>query len=93
MSDYVLWRNTRNTSVTPYSGADANGDGFINDADYAIWRSSFGDVRGTASGAGSGSLVSGGVPEPASALLITIGFLSFFSSRHRRLDSARTAVF
>jgi hypothetical protein len=85
MSDYVLWRNTKNMNVTPYSGADANGDGFINDADYAIWRSSFGDVRGTASGAGSGSLVSGGVPEPASALLITIGFLSFVSSRHRRL--------
>jgi cyclophilin family peptidyl-prolyl cis-trans isomerase len=85
MSDYVLWRNTKNMNVTPYSGADANGDGFVNDADYAIWRSSFGDVRGTASGAGSGSLVSGGVPEPASVLLISIGFLSFFSSRHRRL--------
>jgi hypothetical protein len=84
MSDYVLWRNTRNTSVTPYSGADANGDGFVNDADYAIWRSTYGDVRGTAGGAGSGSLVFGGVPEPASGVLISIGYLSFFSSRHKR---------
>ncbi len=82
-SDYILWRNTRNTSVTPYSGADANGDGFINDTDYAIWRSSFGDVRGTASGAGSGSLVSGGVPEPSSEFLVTLGAMLLAFIRRR----------
>jgi hypothetical protein len=84
MGDYILWRNTRNTSVTHGSGADANNDGFINDSDYAIWRANLGEIRGTASGAGSGSLLAGGVPEPASIALFACGALSLATLRRRQ---------
>jgi cyclophilin family peptidyl-prolyl cis-trans isomerase len=72
-ADYILWRDSRNTTVTPGSGADANGDGFVDDSDYAIWRANFGGVRGTTSGAGSGSdLSSAGVPEPGAGILVAM---------------------
>ncbi len=47
-ADYVVWRNTQNTSVASYSGADGNGDGEIDAADHAVWRANFGRVLGTA---------------------------------------------
>ena len=50
--DYVIWRKTRNTSVTAWSGADGNGDGLVNDADLAIWRSNVGAIGGGVHGAG-----------------------------------------
>ncbi len=84
MSDYILWRNTKGGSVTPGSGADADGNGFVDDADFAIWRANFGNVRGTQSGSGSGSLVAGGVPEPATALLMATGAIVMGSVRRRR---------
>jgi cyclophilin family peptidyl-prolyl cis-trans isomerase len=85
MDDYILWRNSRNTSVTPGSGADADGNGFVDDADYAIWRANFGNIRGTEGGAGSGSLLAGGVPEPASGVLAAIVFMFFAVGRRFRL--------
>jgi hypothetical protein len=54
--DYVLWRKTAGaTGVTPYSGADGNGDTTIDEGDYTVWQSHFGD----AIGAGSGMSVEG----------------------------------
>lgn len=35
-------------TVAPYSGADANGDGLVNDMDQAIWRSHYGHTFATA---------------------------------------------
>jgi cyclophilin family peptidyl-prolyl cis-trans isomerase len=62
-ADYVLWRNSRNTSVPPSTGADGNGDGLVNDLDFALWRSHFGNHNGTAGGAGG--FLSHPAPEPA----------------------------
>ena len=44
--DYVVWRKSRNTSVTAFSGADGNGDGLVNDADFAVWRTNLGVIGG-----------------------------------------------
>jgi predicted outer membrane repeat protein len=43
-ADYVLLRNSMGaTGVTPYSGADGDGDGVIGQGDYNVWRSHFGN--------------------------------------------------
>jgi cyclophilin family peptidyl-prolyl cis-trans isomerase len=70
-ADYVLWRNTRNTNVSPSTGADGNGDGLVNDLDYAIWRSNFGNRSGVAGG--SGSFLATVLPESSTACLMIIG--------------------
>jgi hypothetical protein len=49
-ADYVIWRKTKDATVTQYSGADGNGSGTIDDADYDVWRGNFG-----ASSLGSGT--------------------------------------
>jgi hypothetical protein len=87
-ADYVLWRKTKNTSVTtPGSGADGNGDGFINQLDYNLWRSRFGNPFG--SGAG-GDLSTGSVPEPMSGMLGAIGALLFVIGSRRQPSFPRT---
>jgi hypothetical protein len=63
-ADYVVWRKTLGQmNVTPYSGADGDGDGDILLADLGVWKANFGMTAGS----GSGSHASA-VPEPASAL-------------------------
>jgi Lysyl oxidase/Bacterial pre-peptidase C-terminal domain len=54
--DYILWRKTLNTTVTPNSGADGSGNGFIDHADHGVWMESFGTTANP--GAGSGLAVS-----------------------------------
>jgi hypothetical protein len=63
-ADYVVWRKMLNQTVTPGSGADGTGpggepDGLVNNLDYDLWRSQFGD---SSSPPGSGAVT---VPEPA----------------------------
>jgi len=64
---------------------DFNGDGFVDAADYVVWRKNDGSQDGYnewlanfGSVAGSGSVAVAGVPEPASALLlmVSVGLLS-----------------
>ncbi|MFO0788597.1 MAG: lamin tail domain-containing protein [Pirellulales bacterium] len=62
-ADYVIWRNTLN-STTDLT-ADGSGDGIINLRDQAYWRARFGNSR--ALGAG---LSTGQVPEPTSSALV-----------------------
>jgi cyclophilin family peptidyl-prolyl cis-trans isomerase len=82
--DYVLWRKTRNTSVTAWSGADGNGDGLVNDADFAIWRSNLGAIGGGVHGAGAGSgLAVSNVPEPSYGLLVLAAGM-FLGGLYRR---------
>jgi hypothetical protein len=40
-ADYVLWRNSLGTSVTPFTGTDGSGNGIVDQADYNVWRSHF----------------------------------------------------
>jgi hypothetical protein len=43
--DYVLWRKTNGTNVSPaYSGADGDGNSTVNSDDYTVWRSHFGNT-------------------------------------------------
>ena len=84
MADYVMWRATRNTSVTPGTGADGDGNGLVNDNDYLVWRSNFGRVRGVGSGSGSGSLEAGNVPEPTAVVLVLCGGAGIAFLRRRQ---------
>jgi hypothetical protein len=63
-ADYVLWRKTNGDIVAPFSGADGDGDGMIDDDDYDVWKAHFGQVAGSGSAAGQSTAV----PEPATAL-------------------------
>jgi hypothetical protein len=77
---------------------DYNGDGTVDAADYALWRSdpsSYGGGQGytdwvnnfgQAAGGGSGSSANAAVPEPASALLLILG-AAFGFFRGRRVAS------
>ncbi len=82
MADYVLWRNMRNATVTPFSAADGNGNGVVDDADFIIWRNNFGNTRGGSSGTGLGSLAS--VPEPGSLALLGMAVLPIAARRRRQ---------
>ena len=45
-ADYIVWRNaTGQGGVPPFSGADGNGDGMINQNDYDVWKANFGRTQ------------------------------------------------
>jgi hypothetical protein len=49
-SDYVDWRDTLGQSgVSPFGGADGDGDGAITQSDYDVWRANFGNAQSPAS--------------------------------------------
>ncbi len=74
--DYVLWRRTIGATVSPYSGADGNGNGTVDQADYDIWRSRFGNAP---SPPPLGSATN--VPEPWIPALISWVFAALFSRK------------
>jgi cyclophilin family peptidyl-prolyl cis-trans isomerase len=81
-ADYVVWRNSRGTTVPvgtlAGNGADGNKDGIINDSDYTIWRANIGNIRGiTSSGSGSA------VPEPGTVGLLLFTCMAVSSVRRR----------
>ncbi len=78
MADYVLWRNTMNS--TSLLAADGSKNGVVDAADYNVWRSNFG-LSFPASGSGLGS---GSVPEPTTVVMMTIATLGFCAVRSRR---------
>jgi predicted outer membrane repeat protein len=86
-ADYVLWRKTNGTSVTPaYSGADGDGNSVVNSDDYTFWRSHFGNtppgagsaaqgLNGEATGSESAAVASG------SADAISLAFAAMANTR------------
>ena len=66
-ADYTLWRDSLGDEVTPFTGADANGDGAVNDRDRAAWLTHFGMSPGTISQGAQ-------TPEPLS-LGLTLGIV------------------
>jgi cyclophilin family peptidyl-prolyl cis-trans isomerase len=66
--DYVVWRQELG-STGPGLLADANDDLVVDTTDYNIWKAAFGQV---APGAGLGSGLAIGVPEPASVVLLAV---------------------
>ncbi|MDA8746239.1 dockerin type I domain-containing protein, partial [Rubripirellula amarantea] len=41
-ADYTVWRDNLGATVTPYTGADADGDGQVDANDYQLWKANFG---------------------------------------------------
>jgi hypothetical protein len=98
-ADYVLWRKTLNSSVSPQgSGADGNSNGSIEAEDLTFWRQHFGQasqiIVNTASGAGtSEGVFFGSVPEPTTAwLLLLATVMASGQIRHRSMSHRITSV-
>jgi hypothetical protein len=67
-ADFAKWSADFGKWVAPGNGADGNGDGIVNAADYIVWR------KALSSGSGSASPSSLSAPEPStSALLLGCG--------------------
>jgi hypothetical protein len=43
-ADFVLWRKTLGTTVANFTGADGDGSGVVDEADYGVWRANFAAV-------------------------------------------------
>jgi GH25 family lysozyme M1 (1,4-beta-N-acetylmuramidase) len=86
--DYLVWRSSVGSTVL--LAADGNNDGVVNSTDYTYWRQRFGTTAG--SGAGSGELAQGAVPEPATALLLLFLIAFGLSVRSRKPLDERLAM-
>jgi sugar lactone lactonase YvrE len=73
-TDYAKWVADYGKLVAKGNGADGNGDGIIDAADYTVWRDHL----------GNGGIIMGGVPEPASCTLWVIGGLALAGRMLRR---------
>jgi hypothetical protein len=70
-ADYTAWRDNLGGPDTALQNRDPMNSGNIDQTDYDFWKSRF----GATSGAGSGSLAgNAAVPEPASLVLVLVGF-------------------
>ena len=79
--DYARWVLDFGMVVTPDTGADGNGDGSVDAADYTIWRDHLGSGTMGAVGASTSAAA---VPEPAAAILLFVGVLMAARRRRRR---------
>ena len=70
-ADYTVWHDSLGSKIV--LAADGNGNGMIDAGDYDVWRANFGQTAGSDVALPSTSPRSAGVPEPASAVLLTIG--------------------
>ena len=71
-TDYAIWRESLGLTGVGLA-ADGNGDGQVNTADYNLWRANF--------GATIPALISTSVPEPSTAMLITMLALGLAARR------------
>jgi hypothetical protein len=77
-TDHALWKEQYGSSTTAFSGADGNGNGVVDAADYVVWRKAF------QAGPAAANAVNGSVPEPPTCLLFVLmaATLSFKRLRH-----------
>jgi hypothetical protein len=80
-ADYTVWRDSLGEFVANYNAADGDGNGRINDGDYALWKANFGGPP-----AGTASL-SDGVPEPATLGLLNLAWALVLMRRPTRRAS------
>jgi prepilin-type N-terminal cleavage/methylation domain-containing protein/prepilin-type processing-associated H-X9-DG protein len=78
--DFLLWKKLYGSEVTPFTGADGSGNGFVDAADYTVWRNHLGLELGLGQGFS--------VPEP-STLVGVMWLAAIFATRRRRGKSAR----
>lgn len=74
---------TTDTGVTPFSGADGNGDGDITVADYEVWKDNY---TGASGAAAAGSSAPTATPEPTTATLFGLLLGSLIGFRKRVSD-------
>ena len=77
-ADYTVWRNSLGDFVAHFHAADGDGNGRIDEADYIVWKNAYDTT------AGSGSIASGNVPEPATLPLAFAAFAHLLMRRRRR---------
>jgi hypothetical protein len=72
--------------VTAFSGADGDGDGMVDDDDYNVWKTHFGQVAGS----GSALRQSTAVPEPGTAVLTLCAIVGLLNlgSRGAKFESS-----
>jgi hypothetical protein len=99
-----MWRETLGAQVTPFSGADGNGNGLVDEADYEVWRSQFGQTLPPPMAARVATNLGGPSaapeelsyrPEPRSLLNVRPAFrptVSDASIRSLRVETPQTAV-
>ncbi len=77
-ADYTIWRNNLNMPEGDLLNGNGNG-GTIDQTDYALWKTHFGEM----SGSGSGSLFASAVPEPSTLLMCLVSVLGLVGVRRR----------
>src|SRR4029079_13967508 len=87
INDYNTWKLAYGTTVTAFSGADGNGDGMVNAADYTVWRNHM-PIAGMGQASNVDEAQFGetlAVPEPTALVLMLPAFMLL---RRRRLRQA-----
>jgi hypothetical protein len=80
-ADSIIWRKALGQSNMSPSGflADGDGDGQVDEDDYNLWRTNYGETTAR------GSFGSAGVPEPATWLMLVVASLPLFGAACRRI--------
>lgn len=73
--DYILWRNTYDSTTD--LRADANGDNRVDVADYLVWKGQYGAPHG------GSALPAQPIPAPATLLLVSVGGLVVAGAKSR----------
>jgi sugar lactone lactonase YvrE len=82
-SDYDKWKADFGKLVAKGNGADGNGDGVVDAADYTVWRDHLNAALG------SGAIGSTTVPEPATLTLLILGGVLAIAARMTGRNSLR----
>lgn len=82
-ADYTMWRNSDGQEGIGLP-ADGSGNGSVGPEDYNIWKSHYNESE-PAAGSGASS---SNVPEPATAMPMTLGLLLFCSSQRQFVPPA-----
>jgi endonuclease I len=77
-SDYIVWKKFNGTNTTDFSGADADGSGFVDTADLFWWEKNFGLLASNFGG-------SNPVPEPPATTLLAFGVVAILKQRRQRI--------
>lgn len=84
VNDYTTIKNNFGTNVPGRAQGDVTGDGVVNLLDFAQWKGNY----PFPAGGGSGNLGGGTVPEPTTALLVTLALSLGWGMRRCRKQNA-----
>jgi hypothetical protein len=84
-ADYVVWRKSLG-EIGSDLAADGNSDGFVDDSDYEFWRGRIGNLAEN----GADFQLAGSVPEPATYVGLSVGFVFVLARWRNILHENRT---